>query len=40
MIVKEGDRETELVGNLSHVLDRVRGVVVVLQEVKHTLAFK
>ena len=40
MIVKEGDREAELVGNLSDVLNGVRGVIVVLQEVEHTLAFK
>ena len=38
MVMKKVDREAELVGDLSHVLDGVRVVVVVFKEVEHTLA--
>ena len=35
--VQEGDGETELVGDLSHLLQRVGAVVVVFQKVKYAL---
>ena len=38
--MQEADGKAELVSNLSHVLDGVGCVVIVLQEIKHTLAFK
>ena len=38
MIMKEVHRETQLIGDLSHVLDGVRVVVVVFEEDEHTLA--
>ena len=34
--VEEGDGETKLVGDLSHVFNRIRGIVVVFQEIKYT----
>ena len=34
--VEEGDGETEFVGDLPHVLQRVGAVVVVFQKVEHT----
>ena len=38
MVMKKVDREAQLVGDLSHMLDGVRVVVVVFKEVEHTLA--
>jgi hypothetical protein len=38
-LVEEADGEAELVGHLADVLDGVGAVVVVLQEVEHTLAW-
>ena len=38
MLVEKVDRETQFVRDLSHVLDRVRVVVVVFEEVEDALA--